>query len=259
MVLFFLQKRSCCKHKCNQFCCIEIEHVCPLPCNRLLSCGMHRCEETCHRGKCPPCWRSSFEELYCECGSSVLYPPVACGTRPPPCSKPCSRPRTCGHDVNHNCHTGACPPCTVLTKRLCYGKHEQRSTIPCHQGEFSCGLACGKEMSCGRHKCIQICHMGPCPVPCTQPCTIPRELCSHPCTAPCHESSCPDNPCKQMVKVTCECGLRTSNRPCMDLVGEYQSIMMVQLASKMADIQRGQTVDLSDITTTQKKSGNFKM
>lgn len=258
LIASILQKRSCCKHKCNQFCCIEVEHICPLPCNRLLSCGLHRCEETCHRGRCPPCWRTSFEELYCECGASVLYPPVACGTRPPPCSKPCSRRRDCGHEVNHNCHTGTCPPCTVLTKRFCYGKHEQRSTIPCHQGDFSCGLPCGKEMPCGRHKCIQVCHTGSCPLPCTQSCTIPRDVCSHPCNAPCHEPPCPDTPCKQMVKVTCECGLRTNTRSCMELASEYQSIVMTQLASKMADIQKGQTVDISDIISNQKKIPTFK-
>lgn len=239
-------------------CCIDIDHICPLICNHTLTCGLHRCQETCHRGRCPPCWRTSFQELYCECGSSVLYPPVACGTRPPPCSKQCSKRRECGHEVNHTCHTGACPPCTVLTRVWCYGKHEARNTIPCHQGEFSCGLNCAKEMSCGRHKCIKPCHRGPCPDPCTQPCAVLREACGHPCNAPCHDLPCPDTPCRAIVKVSCECGLRTSTRVCMDLVSEYQSIALGQLASKMAEIQRGQTVDISDIVCGQKKSGTLK-
>lgn len=138
------QPRQCGKHKCNQLCCIEVDHVCHLLCNRMLFCGIHRCEETCHRGRCASCWRSSFDELYCECGGSVTYPPVPCGAKPPKCDHPCSRLRSCGHEVLHNCHTGPCPPCTILCKRWCHGKHEQRGTILCHQDDFSCGLPCGK-------------------------------------------------------------------------------------------------------------------
>jgi transcriptional repressor NF-X1 len=32
-------------------------------CGKPLSCGNHRCEERDHRGPCPPCFRSSFEEV----------------------------------------------------------------------------------------------------------------------------------------------------------------------------------------------------
>ena len=68
---------------------------------------------------------TGFEELYCECGSSVLYPPIPCGTRRPECSKPCSRPHSCEHPTLHPCHSQpVCPPCTVLTQKYCYGKHE---------------------------------------------------------------------------------------------------------------------------------------
>lgn len=122
------KKRSCAKHKCNQPCCIEIDHPCPLPCNRTLTCGLHRCEQLCHRGHCQPCWRTSFEELYCECGAEVLYPPVPCGTKPPPCSRPCPRQHECDHPALHNCHNDTnCPPCSVLTQKYCYGNHEVRS------------------------------------------------------------------------------------------------------------------------------------
>lgn len=222
-----LQKRSCGKHKCNQLCCIDIDHDCPLPCNRQLPCGLHRCEQTCHRGHCGQCWRASFEELYCECGSEVIFPPVPCGTRRPPCSRPCSRAHSCEHPPTHNCHSDAqCPPCTVLTKKYCHGRHEVssvliqlciliqnratnasllqlRKAVPCHQETFSCGLPCNKEMDCGRHKCILPCHAGPCLKEgqvCVQPCTAPRAVCGHKCGAPCHEGTCPaDLPCKETV------------------------------------------------------------
>lgn len=75
---------------------------------------------------------TGFEELYCECGSSVLYPPIPCGTRRPECSKPCSRPHSCEHPTLHPCHSQpVCPPCTVLTQKYCYGKHEVRCYQVC--------------------------------------------------------------------------------------------------------------------------------
>ncbi|CAL7952470.1 unnamed protein product [Xylocopa violacea] len=245
------KKRSCGKHKCNQLCCIEIEHICPLICSKTLTCGRHKCEQSCHKGRCPPCWHSSFDELYCECGASVIYPPVPCGTRKPTCDRPCSRQRACGHEVLHNCHSEPmCPPCTVLTQRWCHGKHELRKAVPCHLNEISCGLPCNKPISCGRHKCITICHSGPCEKPgqqCTQPCTTPREMCGHICAAPCHEGKCPDTPCKEMVKVTCQCGHRTMSRVCAENSKEYQRIASSILASKMADMQLGHSINLEEV------------
>ncbi|KAL3282485.1 hypothetical protein HHI36_005668 [Cryptolaemus montrouzieri] len=242
------KKRLCGKHKCNQRCCIEIEHICPLPCNHLLSCGNHRCELTCHSGRCKPCTETSFEELYCECGASVLYPPIPCGTKPPICNEPCVRERDCGHEVNHSCHTGPCPPCTILCKRWCYGGHEQRGTIPCHQENFSCGLACGKGMPCGKHKCNKPCHLGPCPLPCKQPCTFKRALCGHPCSAPCHEVPCPETNCKSKVPVQCPCGLQKGTKSCNEVIEEIRSIEMALLSEKMLNMSRNQSVDISDIS-----------
>ncbi|KAF7284007.1 hypothetical protein GWI33_022630 [Rhynchophorus ferrugineus] len=227
------KKRLCGKHKCNQKCCIEIEHICMLSCNRLLTCGIHRCERTCHSGRCPPCLETSFEELYCECGFSVVYPPVPCGTKPPMCPKPCSKSRTCGHPPNHECHPGSCPPCFVLTKKWCYGNHEERSTIPCNQENFSCGLPCGKPMPCGYHKCIKPCHDGECPQPCIQPCLVPRNLCGHPCNKPCHKPPCPESNCKSPVLVTCQCGLQKGTKICLDLLDEYMNLEMAQIKDKI--------------------------
>ncbi|XP_076278837.1 nuclear transcription factor, X-box binding stc [Lasioglossum baleicum] len=245
------KKRSCGKHKCNQLCCIEVEHVCPLMCSKTLSCGRHKCEQTCHKGRCQPCWRSSFEELYCECGAAVIYPPVPCGTRRPVCDRSCSRQHSCGHEVFHNCHNEpTCPPCTVLTQRWCHGKHELRKAVPCHFNGISCGLPCNKPISCGRHKCLAICHPGQCEKPgqqCSQPCTIPREMCGHICAAPCHDGKCLDTPCKEMVKVTCQCGHRTTSRACAENSKEYQRIASSILASKMADMQLGHSVDLEEV------------
>ncbi|KAL1506566.1 hypothetical protein ABEB36_005902 [Hypothenemus hampei] len=246
------KKRLCGKHTCKQKCCIEIEHICALPCNKLLTCGLHRCELTCHSGRCPPCMHTSFEELYCACGANVLYPPVPCGTKPPVCNKLCRKPRPCGHPPNHECHSGSCPPCFVLTKQWCFGSHEQRAAIPCHQKSFSCGLPCGKPMPCGRHKCIKACHEGDCPSACVQLCTVSRLVCGHPCNKPCHDPPCPESSCKQIVPVTCLCGLQKSTKVCMDLADEYINLEMAQLKEKMGNLSTTQVVDLSDITQVKK-------
>lgn len=47
--------------------------------------------------------------------------------------------------------------------------------------------------------------------------------------------------------MTCECGLRTSSRACVDMVIEYKRIETSTLASKMADMQLGRTVNIADI------------
>lgn len=76
--------RGCGKHQCNRICCPLASlagikgkgkkkaedaldehgwHICDLVCKKPLSCGNHTCEERDHKGPCPPCLRSSFEEV----------------------------------------------------------------------------------------------------------------------------------------------------------------------------------------------------
>lgn len=256
------RKRNCGKHKCNQECCIDIDHICPMPCNHSLTCGKHKCDQTCHRGHCRPCYRSSFDELYCECGANVIYPPVACGTKRPPCDRPCSRSHPCEHPVQHNCHSATtCPPCMAFTTKYCHGKHEQRKTIPCSQADFSCGLPCNRQLRCGQHKCLKACHSGDCEregEACRQLCPKPRIMCAHNCNAPCHGGDCPDIPCRESVEVLCQCGNRKQQRKCHDFAKEYQRMASMKFASTMEDMQRGTVVELSDVLGPIKMAGNNK-
>ncbi|OWR43279.1 putative shuttle craft [Danaus plexippus plexippus] len=243
------KKLSCGRHRCHTRCCDSATHRCAVVCGRSLSCQLHRCEEFCHTGHCAPCPRVSFDELHCECGAEVLMPPVRCGTKPPACSAPCRRSRPCGHPPHHSCHSGDCPPCVVLTTKMCYGKHEERKTIPCSQEEFSCGLPCGKPLPCGKHTCIKICHKGSCDIStCSQPCTSKRPSCGHPCAARCHSSgggSCPSPaPCRRPVRATCQCGRKQTERSCCDNARDYAKMMSTLAATKM---QEGGTVDISDV------------
>ncbi|KZV76711.1 hypothetical protein PENSPDRAFT_731024 [Peniophora sp. CONT] len=230
--------RACGRHQCNRPCCPlaalavgpkgkgkkkaapqqeimdpEGWHVCDLVCGKSLACGNHDCEERDHKGACPSCLRSSFEEMVCHCGLTVLEPPIPCGTRIN-CTYPCSRGNPpCGHPrIPHACHEdpAPCPPCVVLTSKPCACTKQNVPNVRCSQEKVSCGQVCGKLMSCGGHRCDKVCHSGPCGA-CTATCGKPRSLCLpalHPCTIPCHApSSCPESePCTAPIEITCPCG-----------------------------------------------------
>ena len=246
------KKRSCGRHKCGELCCIRVEHPCPLLCNKLLSCKLHNCQENCHAGNCHTCHNVSFHELTCHCGAAVIYPPVPCGTRPPDCSQPCRREHPCGHPVHHTCHSDThCPPCTHLTNKVCYCGREERRNIPCLVEGVSCGKKCGRPLPCGRHRCSKVCHPGDCLTgKCVQPCPTLRH-CGHPCLAPCHDGDCPDTVCPTKVKLTCDCGRRQTTTQCSE--NSFSTITTSLLASQMADIKAGNSVDLSELAKKNKK------
>ncbi|XP_070566211.1 transcriptional repressor NF-X1-like [Ptychodera flava] len=249
------KKRKCGRHRCNQRCCVDKEHKCPLVCGRKLSCGLHKCEEPCHPGNCEQCWQTGFDELACHCGATILFPPIPCGTRVPECGRLCVREHDCEHPVQHSCHSEEqCPPCTFLVKRQCMGKHEMRSNIPCHIKDISCGRACGKALPCGQHKCLKICHKNDCDEVCNQPCNKIRSECGHWCAAQCHPGKpCPKIACKTLIKITCKCGNRQEKAPCLQggdalqMVQNFQRMATSQLASTMHTIQSGQSVDISSL------------
>lgn len=247
------KKRLCGRHKCGELCCVDAEHKCSLICGYKLNCGLHRCQEPCHRGNCQPCWQTSFDELACHCGETVLYPPIPCGTKPPECKNPCTRPHDCDHPVFHNCHSEEkCPPCTFLMKKWCMGAHEQRSNIPCHLQDISCGLPCGKPLPCGSHLCKRLCHRGECHAEgeagCCQPCVVPRPECRHPCMAPCHHGKpCPRSSCSAKVTLHCDCGRKKETVSCTEALNSYQKYAAIAMASKLSDMQLGESVDIGQL------------
>ncbi|KAI0340472.1 hypothetical protein BDW22DRAFT_428704 [Trametopsis cervina] len=241
--------RTCGKHHCNRVCCplaalaainngkgkkraaavsdqdTTVEdarwHTCDLLCGKMLSCGNHTCEEPDHRGPCPPCLRSSFEEIICNCGQTVLEPPIHCGTRMS-CRYPCARPPLpCGHPkVQHACHEDPvpCPPCPHLTSKPCACGKKIVPNVRCSQEKISCGTACGKLLSCGFHHCERPCHSDACGQ-CHAVCGKPRKLClpaNHPCTLSCHApAGCSEaEPCRATVTLSCPCGRIRQSVPC---------------------------------------------
>ncbi|XP_058637203.1 transcriptional repressor NF-X1 isoform X2 [Onychostoma macrolepis] len=256
------KKRSCGRHKCGELCCVDVEHKCSVICGYKLNCGLHRCQDLCHRGNCQPCWQTSFDELACYCGETVLFPPIPCGTRPPECKNLCTRSHDCDHPVFHSCHSEEkCPPCTYLTKKWCMGNHEQRSNIPCHLQDISCGLVCDKLLPCGSHRCKKICHRGECQAEgeCKQPCTHPRASCGHPCAAPCHpDTPCPPTICSAKVALQCDCGRKKETVPCADAASSYQRYAAIAVASKLSDMQLGESVDIGQLTKKEQRKARLE-
>ncbi|KAK2746838.1 FKBP12-associated protein [Myotisia sp. PD_48] len=202
---------------------IEPEHICTKICGRLLKCQLHRCEELCHKGSCRTCPNAIFDEVSCNCGRSILYPPLPCGTRPPPCSMPCTRPKACGHPpTRHDCHLDdeSCPKCPFLTEKRCLCGKRVLKNQPCWLAEPRCGQVCGKELQCGAHSCTKTCHQpGDCEdatTACQQQCGKIKKQCSHICTEPCHAPfPCPEkSSCQAMIAVTCACGRLKKEKRC---------------------------------------------
>lgn len=202
---------------------IEAEHICTRVCGRMLKCGRHTCPELCHKGSCNTCREAIFEEIPCNCGRTILYPPLPCGTQPPPCSFPCERPKACGHpQTAHNCHTDEenCPKCPFLTEKMCLCGKRLLKNQPCWLADARCGQVCGKPLKCGSHTCQKNCHRpGDCEdasALCKQPCGKTKTLCGHPCTEPCHAPyPCPEkSPCSSTILVTCSCGRLRQEKLC---------------------------------------------
>ena len=96
------------------------------------------------------------------------------------------------------------------------GNHEVCNTVPCYQSGVSCGRFCKKPLSCKMHSCPKVCHPDKCPS-CSQRCTKLRQGCEHLCNSPCHLStsaSCPESKCREIVKVSCKCKLKTEEMQC---------------------------------------------
>ena len=159
--------------------------------------------------------KTSHEPYICECGKTMVEPPILCGSKLPECHYPCMRERPCGHRDNHNCHSRdtVCPPCPFLVEKMCVGNHEMRKNVRCSIQEVSCGRLCAKTLSCGNHKCRKTCHSGPCleqgpngstdneNAGCGFICGAKLTFCNHSCQAKCHPGKpCPKVPCKQKVK-----------------------------------------------------------
>eukprot|EP01083_Nonionella_stella_P094498 265140_1 len=159
------------------------QRLCTQLCDKLLKCGNHRCESTCHHGECKPCDIKTEQECFCGKNKTLK----ACGTGVQltikvvddeeekemivfkySCHKKCDKDLSCGnHRCTLTCHNGSC---SVCPRRI-----EEPTRCSCSKSTFEdihrsscldplpvCGKKCGKMLGCGQHFCRKGCHDSKC-------------------------------------------------------------------------------------------------
>ncbi|KAI1310320.1 hypothetical protein F5Y03DRAFT_345751 [Xylaria venustula] len=221
--------------------CLDPIPNCDKACNKRLDCG-HVCQDKCHSGPCSPCEQEI--ELDCRCGRTRTA--VICHERDecqPLCEKVCRVQLNCGrHEHGARC----CPAEKRAIERLTLKRRNKNSNSLNEEfeAEHICIRPCARELKCGKHRCQQMCHRGPCPscleaifeeISCNcgrtvlqppQPCGTRAPECRFDCTRPpacghpqvthnCHpdEVACPK--CPFLVEKRCICGKKMlKNQPC---------------------------------------------
>jgi len=207
-----LQRTCPCGKKAVTVPCITDVGTCGDTCNKLLECGVHRCAERCHKGKCGTCWQMRtrrcrcgvkekelpcYKDFFCEskckrikdCRRHPCNRKCCFGTCPS-CDQQCNRTLGCkNHKCASRCHQGPCYPCPVNVEIACAcGK--TLLTVPCgserHTKPPKCNKNCKKPPKCHHESQTKhSCHFGDCPA-CQQPCKKEYPLCGHICRSPCH-------------------------------------------------------------------------
>ncbi|CAO2161157.1 unnamed protein product [Urochloa humidicola] len=211
--------------------CAHQRYSCAGKCNKRLSCGLHRCPVNCHDGPCPPCAVRGKHK--CECGETMGE--KLCSERVFQCKRECGGMLDCGkHRCERGCHGGKCGECPLRGRRTCPCGKKDYPKLECDAEAATCGSTCEKVLGCGRHRCPERCHRGPCDetcrlvitkscrcgglkkeVPCYQELTCERKCqrlrnCGrHACKRRCCSGDCP--PCSE----TCDRKLRCGNHKCL--------------------------------------------
>lgn len=203
--------------------CSDKNWSCGKICDKLLSCGQHKCSQPCHGDDCETCPYQSKQKCMCSKESSLR----PCASPEWQCNKVCNKKFSCGfHNCEKICHKDSCGECPRALSRYCpCGKTSME--LPCTEDIPPCGDTCEKLLACGIHHCSQRCHIGPCDqclqmrvkkcrcgtkeksVPCSKDymcetkCKNIRDCKKHPCSRKCCDGNCP--PCEQLCGRTLNC------------------------------------------------------
>ncbi|KAJ9577747.1 hypothetical protein L9F63_005667 [Diploptera punctata] len=212
-----------------------VPHSCGETCGKPLQpiCG-HNCLLLCHPGPCPPC--PKMVKTKCFCGNEA--PKLQrCSNKTWSCGLKCGQTLGCGrHLCVEICHPNLCPPCPKTSIQSC-DCGQQKVLRPCATPNWKCDKKCGKALSCGNHRCEQVCHSGPCDtcpltktrlcpcgkssylLPCIQETPTCGDTCgrtlecgAHVCSRSCHRDKC--GVCLEIVAKKCRCGLHSKELPC---------------------------------------------
>ncbi|XP_055376175.1 NF-X1-type zinc finger protein NFXL1 [Condylostylus longicornis] len=225
----------CGKSKPKTVRCFNKTWNCNIKCQKLLPCGIHKCEEVCHAtGKCPPCKKQSRQK--CQCGSEATQ--KNCSELVWHCKKVCNKTYSCGlHKCRKVCHADDCGDCPLGLPRSCpCGKN--KIVAPCSEAVEPCGDNCQKVLDCGIHYCSERCHKGHCSqclaiiekkcrcgqhtkeLPCSKSffcetkCKLIRECGKHLCNKKCCDGQCP--PCDKICNKTLSCKKHKCKSVCHD-------------------------------------------
>lgn len=197
--------------------CTDPVPTCEKICEKINSCGIHKCQNTCHHGACRPCEVQVVQT--CSCGRSKRA--IACNriaiSDEYRCDQICRTIKSCS---KHRCDIVCCAQ---------YGRKDFAAET------HLCLQVCNKPLNCGFHNCDEICHLGKCkpcrvvirepltcgcgsqvirppvacgtPVPvCYNTCNKPLANCEHKCLSTCHSGPC--SPCPVLVPKMCAGGHR---------------------------------------------------
>eukprot|EP01132_Coremiostelium_polycephalum_P004597 gene4597-5739_t len=200
----------------NLPCTVPVTPNCESTCDKLLSCGVHKCTKKCHHGECTPCRVPTVKTCRCKRTQEKVF----CSNEQLLCQNKCNNQRNCKkHKCKKKCCAGDCPDCDeVCGEKLLCGNHKCEST--CHSGrclpciktvKVFCNckqsfvlVPCGTEKKCPVPRCSKSCripstchhpdvkrhrcHFGTCPtLPCTKICNLAHPECNHTCPLPCHD------------------------------------------------------------------------
>ncbi|XP_060521136.1 NF-X1-type zinc finger protein NFXL1 [Cylas formicarius] len=194
--------------------CTDETPTCKDTCGKLLECGIHFCNQRCHKEKCGLCLETVIKA--CRCGQYSKE--IQC-SKQYLCDTKCKRIRDCNkHPCNRKCCDGNCPPCekvcghtlqcgnhkcaSVCHRGLCY-PCQQTNIVTCRCGATKITVPCGKKHKTKPPRCSKLClippdchhetreshrcHFGDCPA-CKQVCNKRRSTCEHLCLAQCHSA-----------------------------------------------------------------------
>lgn len=120
--------RNCKIHKCNQKCCTGDCPPCTKVCGKRLNCTNHQCEWICHQGPCYECTQQM--EMKCKCGE--IREITVCQPKKP---------------IKH------------YVTRKCQGNHKEEKVLCSDPFYLECEEKCGALLSCGNHTCQKTCHI----------------------------------------------------------------------------------------------------
>lgn len=132
---------------------------CDSVCDEFYSCKIHKCKSKCHGHVESQCPFAPKPHETCFCGKMELHRKV-CTDKFEQCTNVCDKLMSCGHKCQKICHSGKCPPCSVLVPGVSCRCRSQRMDLPCSiykNDTIICDTVCKHMLDCHRHACYEVC------------------------------------------------------------------------------------------------------